>query len=67
MRDRWLSLASPLVLILLWEALSTARILDPRLFSAPSAVGLALAALLAGFVSALRAARVDPLVTLRAE
>ena len=46
MRDRWLSLASPLVLILLWEALSTARILDPRLFSAPSAVGLALVQLL---------------------
>lgn len=40
MKDRWLSIASPILLILVWEALVSFRVLDPRLFSAPSAVAV---------------------------
>ncbi len=38
MKDRWLSIASPLLFILVWEALVSAKILNPLFFPAPSTV-----------------------------
>lgn len=40
MKDRWLSLASPILLLLVWEALVNTGALDARFFSAPSTVAV---------------------------
>jgi 1,4-dihydroxy-2-naphthoate octaprenyltransferase len=40
MKERWISFASPLLLIVLWEALVNLRILNPLFFSAPSTVAV---------------------------
>jgi 1,4-dihydroxy-2-naphthoate octaprenyltransferase len=40
MKDRWLSIASPLVLIVAWEVMVNLRILNPLFFSAPSTVAV---------------------------
>jgi len=40
MKDRWLSFISPLLLILIWEALVNSGTLDARFFSAPSTVAV---------------------------
>jgi ABC-type nitrate/sulfonate/bicarbonate transport system permease component len=37
-QERILTIASPIVLLLLWELLSRARVLDPRFFPAPSSI-----------------------------
>jgi NitT/TauT family transport system permease protein len=42
-RERWLSIASPLLLLALWEALSRGGALDARFFPAPSDILVALA------------------------
>lgn len=41
MKDRWLSIASPVLLIIVWEALVNVRILNPLFFPAPSTVAIA--------------------------
>ncbi|TMJ06879.1 MAG: ABC transporter permease [Bacillati bacterium ANGP1] len=43
--DRWLALVSPLGLLLLWEGLSRAGLLDVRFITPPSAIGRTLVAL----------------------
>jgi 1,4-dihydroxy-2-naphthoate octaprenyltransferase len=40
MKDRWLSVASPILLIVAWEVLVNLRILNPLFFSAPSTVAV---------------------------
>ena len=40
MKQRWISIASPLLLIVLWEALVSTRVLNPLFFSAPSTVAV---------------------------
>ncbi|MBI1800742.1 MAG: 1,4-dihydroxy-2-naphthoate octaprenyltransferase [Chloroflexi bacterium] len=40
MKDRWLSLASPILLVLIWEALVSTRVLNPLFFPPPSAVAV---------------------------
>jgi len=40
MKERWISFASPLLLIVIWEALVNLRILNPLFFSAPSTVAV---------------------------
>jgi 1,4-dihydroxy-2-naphthoate octaprenyltransferase len=39
-KDRWLSFASPLLLILIWEILVNVGVLNPLFFSAPSKVAI---------------------------
>lgn len=43
--DRWLAVLSPLGLLLVWELLSRAGVLDPRFVSAPTTIGRTLLAL----------------------
>jgi NitT/TauT family transport system permease protein len=43
--DRWLAVISPVVLVLLWEGLSRARVLDPRFVPPPTVIGRTLLAL----------------------
>lgn len=45
-RERWLTLTSPLVLLALWEVLARAGVFDPRFFSMPSEILARLIALL---------------------
>src|SRR5207244_1575845 len=42
--DRWLAVVSPLGLLVLWEGLSRAGVLDPRFIASPSAIGRTLVA-----------------------
>jgi len=44
--DRWLAVVSPLGLLVLWEGLSRAGVLDPRFIASPSAIGRTLVALI---------------------
>jgi NitT/TauT family transport system permease protein len=37
-RDRWISIASPILLLLLWELSARAKIIDVRFFPAPSSI-----------------------------
>lgn len=43
--DRWIGIASPLALLLLWEALARAKAIDTRFFPAPSSILAQLATL----------------------
>jgi NitT/TauT family transport system permease protein len=45
-QERWLTIASPIILLLLWELLVRVRVLDPRFFPAPSAISATFVTLL---------------------
>ena len=46
-RERWLSILSPIALLLVWELLVRAGLLDPRFFPPPSRVAVRFAAMVA--------------------